>query len=278
MTEEEIIIGIRRAIREPKAKTVSDTQMLAIILRGVMLLGTKIKTVAPSFFNKRISLSSNTHVFAWPSDCATILNVWDMETNAGDITGATNATPIVITETAHGRATDEITVVHSVGGNTAANGTWKITYINPNTYSLNDSVGTAAYTSGGKAYKELDATEEIKEVALKLTTQSSDTQWYPRERNIVIDDPDFTYDLIVDYLGMPDAISDIPAEYHEGLIAFGVLQLMQLPGEEHPKHASMISIYQANRAIWAGIFAQIESGLTPSLAPYNVADEMNYRI
>ena len=278
MTEAEIRVAIRRIIREPRAKTVSNTQILAVILRGVTLLGLKIKEVAPAFFNKRTSLSSNTHVFAWPSDCASIINVWDMETNAGDITGATNTSPIVITENGHSRSTDDILSINDVGGNTAANGTWKVTYVGVNSYSLNGSTGTAAYTSGGKVYEELDTTEELKEVPLKLTTQSSDTQWYPRERNIVVDDPDYTYDLIVDYIGSPDAIADIPAEYHEGLVAFGVLQLMSLPKTDSPHFSSMTLSLRLNKEMWVNVISQIGSGLIPSLAPYNVPNTMNYKI
>jgi hypothetical protein len=54
----------------------------------------------------------------------------------GAITGATNATPVVA----------------GVGGNTAANGTWTITRIDANSFSLTGpvaAVGNGAYTSGG---------------------------------------------------------------------------------------------------------------------------------
>lgn len=76
---------------------------------------------------------------------------------AGTITGATNAGPIVITETAHGRATGDKVTIAGVGGNTAANNTyanpyWTITYVDANTYSLDGSVGNGAYTAGGSVY------------------------------------------------------------------------------------------------------------------------------
>ena len=67
----------------------------------------------------------------------------------GSITGATNATPIVITSTAHGLTTGTVVTIASVGGNTAANGTWTITVLTANTFSLNNSTGNASYTSGG---------------------------------------------------------------------------------------------------------------------------------
>lgn len=67
----------------------------------------------------------------------------------GTITGATNATPIVITETGHGLETGAGVVIESVGGNTAANGTWWIRKIDANSYSLDNSTGNGTYTSGG---------------------------------------------------------------------------------------------------------------------------------
>ncbi len=67
----------------------------------------------------------------------------------GDVTGATNATPIVITSATHGLSTGTRVTVASVGGNTAANGTWIVTRLDANTFSLDTSVGNGAYTSGG---------------------------------------------------------------------------------------------------------------------------------
>jgi ribosomal protein S11 len=73
------------------------------------------------------------------------------------ITGATNATPIVITATAHGFSNGDIVVVGGVLGNLAANGVWAITGVAANTFNLTDpvsgtnAVGSAAYTSGGYA-------------------------------------------------------------------------------------------------------------------------------
>ncbi len=70
---------------------------------------------------------------------------------AQTITGATNASPIQITVANHGLATGETIVIASVGGNTAANGTWVITVTGVNTFTLNGSTGNGAYTSGGTA-------------------------------------------------------------------------------------------------------------------------------
>lgn len=83
------------------------------------------------------------------------LNDADLAVKA--ITGATNATPIVITATAHGFANGDLVVIGGVGGNLAANGTWLVANQAANTFELTkttnggNSVGSAAYTSGGYA-------------------------------------------------------------------------------------------------------------------------------
>ena len=70
-------------------------------------------------------------------------------TDSGAITGATNASPIVITSAAHGLTTGTLVTISGVLGNTAANGTFTVTVIDPNTFSLQGSTGNGAYTSGG---------------------------------------------------------------------------------------------------------------------------------
>ena len=67
------------------------------------------------------------------------------------ITAATNASPIVITATGHGFATNDIITIAGVTGNTAANGTFTITKVDNDTFSLNSSTGNGAYVSGGTA-------------------------------------------------------------------------------------------------------------------------------
>ncbi len=66
------------------------------------------------------------------------------------VTGATNATPISITCTAHGYSTGDTVVVTGVVGNTAANGTWEITVTGTNTFTLDGSTGNGT-GSGGTA-------------------------------------------------------------------------------------------------------------------------------
>lgn len=67
----------------------------------------------------------------------------------GVVADASNATPIVITDVAHGLTDGAIVNVVDVLGNTAANGQFRITRLGADTFELDDSVGNGAYTSGG---------------------------------------------------------------------------------------------------------------------------------
>lgn len=69
--------------------------------------------------------------------------------DTGAVTGATNASPIVVTSTAHGLKTGNRVTFSGVGGNTAANGDWTVTRLTDDTFSLDGSTGSAPYTTGG---------------------------------------------------------------------------------------------------------------------------------
>ena len=86
---------------------------------------------------------------------STVIKKTDVATGSipgitGAITGATNASPIVITSSSHGLATGDQVVISGVGGNTIANKRWFITVLTSNTFSLTGSTGNGAYTSGGQ--------------------------------------------------------------------------------------------------------------------------------
>lgn len=72
------------------------------------------------------------------------------------ITGATNATPIVVTSNSHGLSNGQIVAITGVLGNTAANGKFKVANVAANTFELTNAdtganiAGSGAYTSGGR--------------------------------------------------------------------------------------------------------------------------------
>jgi hypothetical protein len=78
-----------------------------------------------------------------------------LQFNNSAITGATNASPIVITVNGdHNLATGNEVEITNVGGNTAANNMWTVTVLSARTFSLNGSTGNGVYTSGGSFVKQ----------------------------------------------------------------------------------------------------------------------------
>lgn len=76
---------------------------------------------------------------------------------SGNITGATNANPIVVTSASHGLESGNIIFIRGVEGNTTANGVRKVTVLTDHTFSLqtvdgDNIVGGGAYTGGGEWY------------------------------------------------------------------------------------------------------------------------------
>jgi hypothetical protein len=73
------------------------------------------------------------------------------------ITGATVATPCVITATSHGFANGDVVLISGVGGTLTANGIFVISGVATNTFQLTDYVtganvvGVGTYSSGGTA-------------------------------------------------------------------------------------------------------------------------------
>jgi hypothetical protein len=65
------------------------------------------------------------------------------------VTGANNASPIVVTSAGHSLNTGDSISISGVQGNVAANGAFTVTKIDANSFSLNGSTGNGAYTSGG---------------------------------------------------------------------------------------------------------------------------------
>ena len=69
--------------------------------------------------------------------------------NSATITNASDEMPIVIASADHGLKTGDEVSVSDVSGNTAANGTFTITKVDDDNFSLNGSKGNSAYISGG---------------------------------------------------------------------------------------------------------------------------------
>jgi len=232
---------------------------------------------------------------------------------------------------AHGMSDNAIAVVHDAAGNTAANGTFKITKsslvngTDDNTYrciaahtaaaankpitgadyeiyweqettgvhgkawisgtsyvlsnfnfSLDGSTGNAAYTSGGYVYEDVEYPYRIEKKNLRSATLNDDSGWYPRGSNIVVDDKDFTNDIILDYIASPSAITDIPAEYHMGLVAFNVTTLLRVPMQDDPSYADLSKSYAFHKDIFKLIMDQIDQYFRESSEPESIAEGIDF--
>jgi hypothetical protein len=96
----------------------------------------------------------------------------DPPTTFPSVTAASNASPIQITTSvANGLVTGDYVLVVNVTGNVGANGLWKITRLTDTSFSLDNSVGTGAYVSGGTVRKRSGtvvefATPQVKNISL----------------------------------------------------------------------------------------------------------------
>jgi hypothetical protein len=88
-----------------------------------------------------------------PSDTikALLFDAADVGAACRAVTGATNATPIVITATSHGWANGDWVIIAGITGNTNANGVFKIANQAANTFELTDPI-TGANIAGNGAF------------------------------------------------------------------------------------------------------------------------------
>ncbi len=121
---------------------------------------------------------------------------------AVSVSVATNATPIVVTTASHAFIDGERVTVASVGGNTAANGTWYVDVLSSTTFALySDPVltvgvaGNGTYTSGGTATGVTKFTREL-QVGDQVT---ADGVTYYEVASTPVSDTTFT--LTSNYLG-----------------------------------------------------------------------------
>lgn len=139
----------------------------------------------------------------------------------GTVTGATNATPIEITDVAHGYETGAGVVIEGVTGNTSANGTWWIRKTGTDTYTLDNSAGNGAYVSGGtRTSRMASKMQEVTTIGTDtvsmgclVITSSTSVQWVEGQKF----DTGWTGNLIID--GAVRTISSVADTTHMVLTA-----------------------------------------------------------
>ena len=100
------------------------------------------------------------------------------------VTGATNASPIVVTSAAHGFTNGMVVTVDSVEGNTNANGDWVVTDATTDTFKLYTTAGVAssgnsAYTTGGSI-----VLQEFSQMRGRVELSTSNRARTPRVKKI----------------------------------------------------------------------------------------------
>lgn len=119
------------------------------------------------------------------------------------ITGATNASPIVVTSAAHGLSNGDKILIRFCEGNTAANRqVWTVASVTTNTFALSGSTGNGTWTSRGQWWTVVLGADEIScpyvaasdgdyrgvlqgSLPLRLGTRY---QCYLRDDNLYVDD------------------------------------------------------------------------------------------
>lgn len=269
MLESAMIADVQRGCRNPR---LSSSDISAMLLRGVTFLGSHIKQVDPSYFLKRKSLTSLTHVFTKPIDCLRIEKIWDLGTSATAITGASSgAGGVVSIEAAdHGYSDDDIVMNHDISGTTEGNGVFKITTVDDDNFLLQGTTFANAWTSGGYTFKVPTYPDEIKKKLLTDADAGSDRKWYPRGSSIIIDDISFTNDILIDYEEKTDSIDDIPDEYHQGLISFCVIQMIRIPDPEDKKYVDMVDQKRTHRDMLNIYIDSMKQSLKASSEPKQI--------
>ena len=93
---------------------------------------------------------------------------------ARTITSTTDATPIVVTLATHGYSTGDVVTIMAHTTNTNANGTWVVTKVNANSFSLDGSTATGGGAGGAAgtlalASKVIDV-QDFKHAVLSIDT------------------------------------------------------------------------------------------------------------
>jgi hypothetical protein len=137
----------------------------------------------------------------WDDNSTTTIRMTAVDVNDFGIavSGATNATPIVITAASHGVSNDDRVLLINIGGNANANGVFRAKNVATNTFELTDELtganiaGSGVYTSGGFLIKitTLDFINDIPAGA-RVATVELTSRTVGAEGQLDAADPTFT--------------------------------------------------------------------------------------
>lgn len=283
MIQSEIEAEVRRILTEPYARLIPSTTITALTLEGVFDLGYALVGAAPEYFVSRKSLQGKNgvgYIFEIPSDSHSIIKVWDMDDNALAVTAAADngagLVRLTLDTTAHGWETDDTVTVHDVVGTTEANGTWLITDIDDTHIDLQGSTYASAWTSGGYAFKETDEFELIRRQTSADVRTDDETRYSLREDDLIVDDLEFSNDLLVIYYSVPDALADIPTRFHFGLPSYVAMRLIRIPPQDNTNFETLRTAFSVAKGTWQRCYALAEA-FAPIAESHNISESRKVR-
>ncbi len=203
----------------------------------------------------------------WLTDTvqATLVSLNTADTAVTLVTGATNATPVVLTANAHGASNGDVIIARGIGGNTSANGTYLAASVTTNTLALTtldgqNVVGNGSYTSGGSivnltlAAVNADVNAGIVGSAVTLTS--------PTNTNGVLDAADATFSAItgnVDCIIIIDTTTGIPIVFHDG-------KQKVTCAATAATSATTVAVEPLTGAIASGVACVFSNGVTATLS------------
>jgi hypothetical protein len=102
----------------------------------------------PSLTISGLTNNTNYDCFLYWNGSDVVIEIQAWRNSGQAITGATNASLIVITANSHGLSNGDEVYISGVLGNTAANGTWIVANVTANTFELSGSTGNGSYLAG----------------------------------------------------------------------------------------------------------------------------------
>lgn len=213
-------------------------------------------------------------------------NTWKLQT--GQISAiADNGSGLCrVTHTAHGYSTSDEITISNVEGTTEANDEWTITKIDANTYDLQGSTFSNTYTSGGDViaannYVLTGSTFSNAWVSGGISWKEKNSflkidNWYGRGMNIVIDDVNHSYDIIIDYIATFSAITDLPTDFHDALVSFCVLHLITIPSRKSDHFDHYSHILRLHSENWKATIERIQAFQMVSSGPKDIPMEIDW--
>ena len=81
---------------------------------------------------------------------------------------------------------------------------------------------------------------------------------------------DAMHDIVIDYEYMPSAISEIPSEYHEFLVSWTVINLIEIPQADAPDYAEMLRVKNLHESVIKMVEGDIKRTFKQSSGPTQI--------